>query len=66
MKVLVNGDPLKIDKQVTISELLNFLEISNVRVAVEVNREIVSKAKFESTLISEGDRVEIVKAIGGG
>ncbi len=66
MKVLVNGDPLKIDKQVTISELLNFLEISNVRVAVEVNREIVSKAKFESTLISEGDSVEIVKAIGGG
>ena len=66
MKVLVNGDPLKIDKQVTISELLNFLEISKVRVAVEVNREIVSKAKFERTLISEGDRVEIVKAIGGG
>ena len=66
MKVLVNGDPLKIDKQVTISELLNFLEISKVRVAVEVNREIVSRAKFESTLISEGDSVEIVKAIGGG
>ena len=66
MKVLVNGDPLKIDKQVTISELLNFLEISKVRVAVEVNRVIVSKAKFESTLISEGDSVEIVKAIGGG
>ena len=66
MKVLVNGDPLKIDKKVTISELLNFLEISKVRVAVEVNREIVSKVKFESTLISEGDSVEIVKAIGGG
>ena len=39
---------------------------SKVRVAVEINREIVSRAKFESTLISEGDSVEIVKAIGGG
>ncbi len=50
----------------TVSRLLQEAGYAGRRVAVEVNREIVPRSRHDAHELSEGDRVEIVQAIGGG
>ncbi len=49
-----------------VAALVEHLGTKSDRVAVELNREIVPRAKWESTSIHEGDRLEIVHFVGGG
>jgi sulfur carrier protein len=63
--VKINGELL--DKEgKTVSELLADMEISGQRVAVEINEEIVPKAKYDETVLKDGDHVEVVRFVGGG
>lgn len=64
--VRVNGVERRFPSGRTISALLGDLEVSTPRVAVERNREIVPKASYASTLIEEGDELEVVEFVGGG
>jgi thiamine biosynthesis protein ThiS len=64
--VRVNGVERRFRAGLTISALLGDLEVSTPRVAVERNREIVPKASYASTLIQEGDELEVVEFVGGG
>lgn len=67
MKILLNGDPYEIaEPSVTISGLLARLDIDSRRVAVEHNLNVLKRTAFDSTLLSEGDEVEIVNFVGGG
>ena len=66
MKIRLNGDTSELDGPLTVTGLLEHLGIDPRRVAVEVNVEVVKRARFDSTLISEGDEVEIVNFVGGG
>jgi len=50
----------------SIASLLEKLSVSAPRVAVERNREIVAKADYASTRLSEGDELEVVEFVGGG
>jgi sulfur carrier protein len=65
MQILVNGEPTAMAGG-TVSELLRLLGIEPERVAVELNREILPKARYGSTTLSDGDRIEIVHFVGGG
>ncbi|MDW8096108.1 MAG: sulfur carrier protein ThiS [Aquificaceae bacterium] len=68
MRLIVNGKELDTEDGISIKELLDKMGIS-VRpfgFAVSVNEEIVSKNKYEEYRLKEGDRVEIVKIVGGG
>lgn len=65
MQVILNGDPLTLDRSCTISDLLNRLKLTG-RLAVEVNEQIVPRSEFEHHTLKDGDRIEIVRAIGGG
>ena len=65
MNLTVNDNPLDFNGN-TIADLLEQLEIRGRRLAVEVNREIVPKGEHETFKLKDGDRVEIVHAIGGG
>jgi sulfur carrier protein len=65
MEVILNGDKLTLDQPCTVSELLDKLELSG-RIAVELNHQIVPRSEFANRIISDGDRIEIVRAIGGG
>jgi sulfur carrier protein len=63
--IIVNGE----EKIITEMPLLQFLESLGIdprRVAVELNLEIVSKSTYETTVLHDGDRIEIVHFIGGG
>jgi thiamine biosynthesis protein ThiS len=66
MTVFVNGVAHGIDQPLTVHDLLMELGLESKRLAVEINGEIVFRDRLDSTLLSEGDRVEIVHAIGGG
>ena len=66
MTIKLNGDPHEIPGPLSISALLNQLEIDARRVAVELNLDVVKKAAYDSSVIKEGDEVEIVNFVGGG
>lgn len=63
--VKVNGEEANIVGK-TISEYLRSAEYGTQRVAVEINGEIVPRAKFDSVTFSDGDVVEVVRFVGGG
>jgi len=65
-KIQLNGDPYEINDGTNLNELLNKLKIQKNKVAIEVNGEIVEKSKYPNLILNKGDKVEIVKFIGGG
>jgi sulfur carrier protein len=66
MNVAVNGETRPLDPGTTVAELLRDLELEGKPVAVERNGAAVPKTDHQSTLLFEGDRVEIVTFVGGG
>lgn len=66
MKIILNGEPRDAVEGLTIAALLAQLELVGRRLAVEVNEDIVPKSRHADTALRDGDRVEIVHAIGGG
>ena len=66
LQVHVNGDALALPAGATLSALLERLSLSGKRLAVEVNEDIVPRSQHGDFRLSDGDRVEVVHAIGGG
>ncbi len=66
MQVHVNGEPKEIAEGQTLSELLDALKIERTRVAVEVNAEVVRRARHAEVRLKAGDQIEIVTFVGGG
>lgn len=66
IRATVNGEQRQLASGLTMSGLLEQLALEPVRVAVEVNRELVPRRDFGATTIQEGDRIEIVTFVGGG
>jgi thiamine biosynthesis protein ThiS len=66
LTIVVNGKHTEVEEGSGISDLINSLGLNKERVAVELNRRIVRRADWDSTAISEGDKVEIVHFVGGG
>ena len=66
MELEVNGDSMKLPDRAHVSDVLAQMGLTGRRVAVELNGEIVSRTQFEQMLLSAGDRLEVVQAIGGG
>lgn len=66
MRIVLNGAPRELADDATISVLLEAEALGNRRIAVEVNGAIVPRSLHGTTRMAEGDRVEIVHALGGG
>ena len=66
MDITLNGEPRALATPVTIHQLLQAEELVERRVAVEVNGAIVPRGRHATHALAEGDRVEIVHALGGG
>ena len=66
MYIHVNGQPRDVSEGMTVAGLLQALELTARKVAVEVNLEILDRQDFDGRLLNEGDRVEIMSFIGGG
>jgi sulfur carrier protein len=66
MDILLNGERRELAGDCTLAQLLDDAGYAGRRVAVEVNREIVPRSRHAGHRLADGDRVEIVHAIGGG
>ncbi len=66
VKISVNGKPMEVEAGLTVEGLLTLLAIKREYTAVAVNREVTRKADYGSVRLSEGDKVEIVRPMGGG
>ena len=66
MRIQLNGEPYDLADGQTIADLLARLDLAGRRVAVELNLDIVPRSLHAATALREGDRVEVVHAIGGG
>jgi sulfur carrier protein len=66
MTITLNGDKHELAAPLSITALLQRLEIDTRRVAVELNLTVVKKTAYDSSVIKDGDEVEIVNFVGGG
>ncbi len=66
MKVMLNGEEREVPDGTTVLALVEAGGVDRRRVAVEVNREVVPKARHGETVLRPGDRVEVVTMVGGG
>ena len=66
MQVLVNDEPRTLPTASTVAALVATLGLGPRRIAVELNREVVPRAAYESTVLRDGDAVEIIHFVGGG
>jgi len=66
IEVIVNGSARRFAQPLAVSALLAELALAGRKIAVERNGEIVPRSAHPTTLIADGDRLEIVAAVGGG
>jgi thiamine biosynthesis protein ThiS len=66
MKLIINGEEKSVENVSSLSSLLQRLGLKADRVAVELNRDIVARGVWDSTILNEGDKLEIVQFVGGG
>lgn len=66
VNVTVNGKPRQIEPGATVGDYLRQLGINPLAVAVEHNGAVLKRELFDATPIREGDRLEVVRMMGGG
>jgi sulfur carrier protein len=66
VNILINGTPRDISDGTTITQLLRELDMAARQVAVEVNLELVPRARHAEHQLREADRLEVVTLVGGG
>lgn len=66
IQLSVNGRVQSVEPGADVARLLQMLELSGKRVAVEKNGEIVPRSRYAETRLADGDALEIVVAVGGG
>ena len=66
MNIMLNNEDSEVRDGMTIAQLLSDREIQNKYIAVEVNKIIIPKSDYQKYEIKNGDRIEIITAIGGG
>ena len=66
VQISVNGKPMEVEPGITVDGLLSLLNVKREYTAVAVNREVAPKSTYGTVTLSEGDKVEIVRPMGGG
>ena len=66
IELVINGEPRRFPAPLTLSQLVEALDLTGKRIAIEKNGEIVPRSQHADTRLASGDRLEIVVAVGGG
>ena len=66
IRVTVNGDRREFAAPLTFDQFLATMSLAGRRLAIERNGEIVPRSRFAQTRLADGDRIEVVVAVGGG
>jgi len=64
--LVINGEARRFEEVVSVAALVEALDLAGKRVAIEKNGEIVPRSQYGGTPLANGDRLEIVVAVGGG
>lgn len=64
--MIVNGEKIELFKEISLKEFLEKRNFSLQKVAVELNGEIVPKNCFQTVILKENDKIEVVSFVGGG
>jgi sulfur carrier protein len=62
----INGERRSFEASLTVAQLIEQLQLAGKRIALERNGEIVPRGDFAGQRLVDGDRLEIVVAVGGG
>ena len=66
LRVFINGESKEISGTPSLAELIDQLDLPAARIAIELNRDVVRRNDWSSTILQDGDRIEIVHFVGGG
>ena len=66
ISVSINGNSSSFERPLSIAELIEQMQLGNKRIALERNGEIVPRGQFTQQMLADGDKIEIVVAVGGG
>ena len=66
MKVFVNSDEKDLSDGISLMALIEQLDLPAARIAIELNREVVRRSDWGSTMLKDEDKIEIVHFVGGG
>lgn len=66
MQIILNDNPTEIPDGIDMAGLIERLELTGQRLAVEINEELVPRSRFREQRLNPGDKVEIIHAVGGG
>jgi len=66
MNIIINGVERTYTSSLTLETLLNELDHASKKVAIEVNKEIIPRSQYKNKLVVDGDKIEIIAAVGGG
>lgn len=64
--ITLNGEPYSLEGPITVADLLGRLKLHPQTVAVELNHDILKRDRYAATTLRDGDKVEVVRMIGGG
>ena len=65
MKVLLNGSSYSVENNCSVDSLIKNIDLSG-KYAIEINQNIIPRSQYSTKQVSNGDKIEIVQAIGGG
>ena len=66
MRIVLNGQSRILEPGTTLAALVARLDLGGRRTAVEINEEVIPRSEYAGRVLGDGDRVEIVHAVGGG
>jgi len=66
MQITVNGQQQEQPDETTVSQLIETMELNPLHVAVEVNKQLVTRSLHGETILKQNDQLEIVTLVGGG
>ena len=66
MRVHVNGESKELVEGLSLTDLVNQLDLPIQRIAVELNKAVVRRSAWDQTVLKDDDRIEIVHFVGGG
>lgn len=66
MEIILNGEPRQVVDELSIAQLVEMLGLAGKYVAVEVNQQVIPRARHREHRLAPGDRVEVVTLVGGG
>ena len=66
LRIQVNGEPREIEDITNLTDLVSLLQLKPEQIAIELNRTVIRRAEWSTTVLRDDDQLEIVHFVGGG